>query len=150
MVICSFLKFGMVKVLETSQNISDVKNLQLQIKMVELLNIFLFLNKDFDEIVSFSLSPKKVHGPLTIRMHCNWPLLNVQLMVNEASLFTFWHWTHGCDVNVVKNYLKYAYFELTITLVAHKSHLSGWFGLFAPKFGAHGGDLWMPFAFLWM
>ena len=43
---------------------------------------------------------------MTIRMHCNWPLLNVQLMVNEAWLFTFWHWTHGCDVNIVKNYLK--------------------------------------------
>ena len=27
-------------------------------------------------------------------------------MVNEAWLFTFCHWTHGCDVNVVKNYLK--------------------------------------------
>ena len=27
-------------------------------------------------------------------------------MVNEAWLFTFCHWTHGCDVSVVKNYLK--------------------------------------------
>ena len=27
-------------------------------------------------------------------------------MVNEAWLFTFWHWTHSCDVNAVENYLK--------------------------------------------
>ena len=27
------------------------------------------------------------------------------LMVNEVRLFTFCHWIHGCDVNVVKNYL---------------------------------------------
>ena len=39
-------------------------------------------------------------------MHCNWPLLNVQLMINEAWLFTFCHWTHGCDINIVKNYLE--------------------------------------------
>ena len=26
-------------------------------------------------------------------------------MVNEAWLFTIYHWTHGCDINVVKNYL---------------------------------------------
>ena len=115
MVICSFLKFGMVKLLKISHNVVDVKNLWLQTKTIELLNIFLFLNWDFDEIINVILSPKKVHGPLTIRMHCNWPLLNVQLMVNEAWLFTFWHWTHGCDVNVVKNYLNYeikAFFEI--------------------------------------
>ena len=41
-------------------------------------------------------------------MHCNWPQLTVQQMVNEAWLFTFCHWTHGCDINVVKNYLKRA------------------------------------------
>ena len=40
-------------------------------KMVELLNIFLFLNLDFNEILSVILSPKKVHGLLTIRMHGN-------------------------------------------------------------------------------
>ena len=39
-----FLKLGMVKVLKTSHNVADVKDLWLQIKMVELLNIFLFLN----------------------------------------------------------------------------------------------------------
>ena len=71
MVTCSFLKFGMVKLLKTPHNIADVKNLWLQIKIVELLNIFLFLHKDFDEIISVILSPKKVYGPLTIRMHCN-------------------------------------------------------------------------------
>ena len=49
----------------------------------------------------------KVHGPLTIRMHCNWPLLNMQLMVSEAWLVTICHWTHGCDINVVKNYLNW-------------------------------------------
>ena len=27
-------------------------------------------------------------------------------MVSEASLFTFCHWTHHCDVKVVKNYVK--------------------------------------------
>ena len=32
----------------------------------------------------------------------------MQPMVNDVDLwlFTFWHWTHGFDVNVVKNYLK--------------------------------------------
>ena len=69
----------------------------------------------------FSL-PKKVHGPLTIRMYCNWPLLNVQLMVNEAWLFTFCHWTHGCDVIVVKNYLK-----LTISFVEQLFSFTFWF-----------------------
>ena len=44
MVIYSFLKFGMVKFLKTSHNVEDVKNLWLQIKMVELHIIFLFLN----------------------------------------------------------------------------------------------------------
>ena len=71
MVICFFLKFGKLKVLKTSHNIADVKNLELLIKMGELLNIFLFSNLDFNEIISVILSPKKVHGPLTIRMHCN-------------------------------------------------------------------------------
>ena len=45
------------------------------------------------------------YGTLTIRMHCNWPELTVQQMFNEAWLFTFGHWTHGCDISVVKNYL---------------------------------------------
>ena len=90
MVICSFLKFGMVKVLKTSHNVVNVKNVWLQIKTDEVLNIFLFLNLDFDDFRSVILSPKKVHGLPIIRMYCNWPLLNVQLMVNEAWLFTFW------------------------------------------------------------
>ena len=68
-------------------------------------SIFYIFNLDFDQIVIVILSPQKVHGPLTIRMHYNWLLLNVQLIVNEAWLFTFCHWTHGCDVNVVNNYL---------------------------------------------
>ena len=84
MVICSFLKFGMVKLLKTSHSITDIKNLWLQMKMLHLLNIFLFLNYNCYEIISVVVPPNKVHGPLTIRMHCNWPLLNVQLMVNEA------------------------------------------------------------------
>ena len=45
------------------------------------------------------------HGTLTTRMYWNRPQLTLQQIVNEARLFTFWHWTHGCDVNVVKNYL---------------------------------------------
>ena len=43
MVICIFLKFDMVKLYKTSHNVADVKNLYLQIKTVELFNIFLFL-----------------------------------------------------------------------------------------------------------
>ena len=43
----------------------------------------------------------------TLTMYCNRPQLTVQQMVNVAWLFTFYHWTHGCDVNVVKNHLKY-------------------------------------------
>ena len=40
-------------------------------------------------------------------MHGNWQQLAMQLMVNEAWLFTFYHWTHGCDVSIVKNYLNF-------------------------------------------
>ena len=60
-----FLKFGMVKLLQTLHNVADVKNLLLQVKIVELFNIFLFLIYIFDQIISVILSPKKVHDPLT-------------------------------------------------------------------------------------
>ena len=44
MVNYSYLKFGMVKLFKTSHNVADVKNLWLKIKIIELLNVFLFLN----------------------------------------------------------------------------------------------------------
>ena len=50
MVICIYLKFGMVKVLKISHNVEDVKNLWLQAKPIELLNIFLFFCLDYDYI----------------------------------------------------------------------------------------------------
>ena len=34
-------------------------------------SISFYFNLDFDSILSVILSPKKLHGPLTIRMHCN-------------------------------------------------------------------------------
>ena len=40
------------------------------------------------------------------KLDCSWPQLIVQLMFSEASLFTFCHWTDGCDAYVVKNYLE--------------------------------------------
>ena len=43
-VIYSFLKFGMVKLYKTSHNVIDVKNLWLQTKADDLINIFPFLN----------------------------------------------------------------------------------------------------------
>ena len=56
-------------------------------------------------------TPKMTKFPIGINgnlyfSHCNRPQLTMQQMVNEAWLLTFCHWTHGCDVNVVKNYLK--------------------------------------------
>ena len=58
---------------------------------------------------------------LAVRMYCNWPTdhaidhssiglnrLTIQLVFNEVSLFTFSKETHGFDVTVPKNYLKWA------------------------------------------
>ena len=72
MVISIILKLGLVILVKTSHNVTDIRNLELQINIVELFNIFLFLIdlQIFDQIISVILSPKKVHGPLTIRMHC--------------------------------------------------------------------------------
>ena len=39
-------------------------------------------------------------------MYCNWPQLTLQLIVNKASLFTFYYWTYDCDINLLKNYLE--------------------------------------------
>ena len=65
MVICIFLKFGMVKLLKTSRGVADVKNLRLQIKIVELYNIFLVLISIFDQIIVLFCLPKRfmVHWP---------------------------------------------------------------------------------------
>ena len=57
---------------------------------------------------------------LAVRMYCNRPTdhainhnsiglnrLTIQLLFNEVSLFTFSKRTHGFDVTVPKNYLKF-------------------------------------------
>ena len=56
MIIFIFLKFGMVKLLKSLYNVVDVEKLPLQIKIIEYMNILLFLIKIFIKIwLSFCL-----------------------------------------------------------------------------------------------
>ena len=80
---------------------------------MKLLSLYLWF------IVLLISLPKSFHGPLGMRMHCNWPpdhafdhssiglnRLTIQLVFNEVSLFTFSKGTHDFYVTVPKNYLK--------------------------------------------
>ena len=119
MVIFIFLKFGMVKLFETLQTVSNMKINIFQIKIFNEITLLLFMIYSFIKFKVLVSLPKSSHGPLGITMHCNWPTdhaidhssiglkrLTIQLVFNEVSLFTFSKGTHGFDVTVPKNYLK--------------------------------------------
>ena len=118
MVIFIFLKFGMVKLFETLQSISNMKMNIFQIKIFNEITLLLFMIYSFIKFKVLVSLPKSFHGPLGMRMHCNWPTdhaidhssiglkrLTIQPVFNEVSLFTFSKGTHGFDVTVPKNYL---------------------------------------------
>ena len=118
MVIFNFLKFGMVKLFETLQTISNMKMNIFQIKIFNEITLLLFKIDSFIKFKVLVCLPKSFHGPLGMRMHCNWPTdyaidhssiglkrLTIQPVFNEVSLFTFSEGTHGFDVTVPKNYL---------------------------------------------
>ena len=89
-----------------------------QIKIFDEITLFLFTIDSFIKFKVLVSLPKSFHGPLGMRMYCNWPTdhaidhssiglkkLTIQLVFNEVSLFTFSKGTHGFDVTVPKNYL---------------------------------------------
>ena len=126
MVIFNFLKFGMVKLFETLQTISNMKMNIFQIKIFNEITLLLLIIYSFIKFKVLVSLPKSFHGPLGMRMHCNWPTdhaidhssirlkrLTIQPVFNEVSLFTFSKGTHGFDVMVPKSYLKaYSVFNL--------------------------------------
>ena len=118
MVIFIFLKFGMVKLFETLQTITDMKINIFQTKIFNEITLLLFMIYNFIKFKVLVSLPKSFHGPLGMRMHCNWPTdhaidhssiglkrLIIQPVFNELLLFTFSDGTHGFDVMVPKNYL---------------------------------------------
>ena len=72
MVNVTFLKFGMVKILELLHTVSDVKNNIFQTKRFEEITFFPFMIYSFIKFKVLSSLPKRFHGPLTIRIHCYW------------------------------------------------------------------------------
>ena len=118
MVIFIFLKFGMVKLFETLQTISNMKMNIFQIKIFNEITLLLFIIDSFIKFKILVSLPKSFHDLLGMRMHCNWPTdhaidhssiglkrLTIQPVFNEVSLFTFSEGTHGFDITVPKNYL---------------------------------------------
>ena len=90
-----------------------------QIKICNEITLLLFMIYSFIKFKVLVSLPKSFHGPLGMKMHCNWSTdhaidhssiglrrLTIQLVFNEVSLFTFSKGTHGFDVTVPKNYLK--------------------------------------------
>ena len=119
MVIYIFLKFGMVKLFETLQTISNMKMNIFQIKIFDEITLLLFMIYSFIKFKVLVSLPKSFYGLLGMRMHCNWPTdhaidhssiglkrLTIQPVFNEVSLFAFSKGTHGFDITVPKNYLK--------------------------------------------
>ena len=108
----------MVKPFKTLQTISNMKMNIFQIKIFNEITLLLFMIYSFNKFKVLVSLPKHFHGPLYMRMHCNWPTdhaidhssiwlnrLTIQLVFNEVSLFTFSKGTHGFDIMVPKNYL---------------------------------------------
>ena len=119
MVIYIFLKFGMVKVFETLQIVSNVKMNIFQKKIFNEITLLLFITYSFIKFKVLVSLPKSFMVHLSLTMYCNWPTdhtidhssiglkrLTIQLVFNEVSLFTFSKGTHGFDVTVLKSYLK--------------------------------------------
>ena len=64
MVIYIFLKFGMVKVFETSQTVSNVKMNIFQMKIFDKIILLLFIIYSFIKFKVLVSLPKSFHGPL--------------------------------------------------------------------------------------
>ena len=118
MVIFIFLKFGMVKLFETLQTISNMKMNIFQIKIFNKITLLPFMICSFIKFKVLGSLPKSFHGQFGMRIHCNWPTdhaidnswiglkrLTIHPVFNEVSLFAFSKGTHGFDVTVPKNYL---------------------------------------------
>ena len=73
MVIFIFLKLEMVKLFETLQTISNMKMNIFQIKIFYEITLILFMFYSFIKFKVLVSLPKSFHGPLGMRMHCNWP-----------------------------------------------------------------------------
>ena len=65
MVIYIFLKFGMVKVFETLQTISNVKINIFQMKIFYEITLLLFIIYSFVKFKVLVSLPKRFHGPLS-------------------------------------------------------------------------------------
>ena len=64
MVIYIFLKFGMVKVFETLQTVSNVKMNIFQMKIFNEITLLLFIIYSFNKFKVLVSLPKSFHGPL--------------------------------------------------------------------------------------
>ena len=71
MIIFIFLKFGMVKLFETLQIISNMKMNIFQVKLFNEITLLLFMIYSFIKFKILVSLPKSFHGPLGMRMHCN-------------------------------------------------------------------------------
>ena len=113
-----FLKFGMVKLFETLQTVSNVKMNIFQIKIFNEITLLLFIIYNFIKFKVLVNLPKSFHGLFGCEKvlelatdhaidHISIGLnrLTIQLVCNGVSLFTFSKWTHGFDVTVPENYL---------------------------------------------
>ena len=109
----------MVKLFETLQTISNMKMNIFHRKVFNEITPLLFMIYSFIKFKVLVSLPKSFHGPLGMRMHCDWPTdhaidhstiglkrLTIQPVFNEVSLFTFSEGTHDFDVTVPKNDLK--------------------------------------------
>ena len=109
----------MGKVFEILHTVSNMKMNIFQMKIFNEITLLLFIINSFIKFEVLVSLPKNVHGPLGMRMYCNWQTdpaidhssiwlnrLVIQLVFNEVSLFTFSKGTHGFEVMVPKNYLK--------------------------------------------
>ena len=68
----TFLKFGTLKLLETSHTVSNVEKNIFQIKMFNETTLPLFIIYSFTKFKVLSSLSKSFHGPLTVTMHFNW------------------------------------------------------------------------------
>ena len=76
MVIYIFLKFGMMKVFETLQTVSNVKMNIFQMKIFNEITLLLFKIYSFNKFKVLVSFPKMVHGPLVcdnVLQLANWP-----------------------------------------------------------------------------
>ena len=72
MVIATLLKIEMVKLLKNSHKVLIVKKQMFYIKILNKINLFLFIICILIQFKVFIYSPWNLYGPLTFRMHCYW------------------------------------------------------------------------------